>query len=73
MPRRMGVTNFRSASKRVFDQRGGFLLVEESLRACARPFLMMAFISAVVFQKLTSAQTSTGPVKVDRNSKITAM
>jgi hypothetical protein len=33
----------------------------------------MAFISAVVFQKLTSAQTSTGPVKVDRNSKIIAM
>jgi hypothetical protein len=55
------------------DQRGGLLLVEESLRACARPFLMMAFISAVVFQKLTSAQTSTGPVKVDRNSKIIAM
>jgi hypothetical protein len=77
MPRRTGVTNFRSASKRVFslrsDQRGGLLLVEESLRACARPFLMMAFISAVVFQKLTSAQTSTGPVKVDRNSKIIAM
>jgi hypothetical protein len=77
MPRRTGVTNFRSASKRVFslrsDQRGGLLLVKESRRACARPFLMMAFISAVVFQKLTSAQTSTGPVKVDRNSKIIAM
>jgi len=64
--------NFRSASKRVFslrsDQRGGLLLVEESLRDAPGQF-----ISAVVFQKLTSAQTSTGPVKVDRNSKITAM
>ena len=60
--------NFRSAQSACLvseaTSAGRLLLVK--LRECARH-------SAVVFQKLTSAQTSTGPVKVDRNSKITAM